>query len=459
MFNARPHAGVLTRQLLDTPLDSPNRFFADDSSAGVFGFLAHPELSAESVSQTSGMMGLEDCIAVLKWVNANISTLGGDPGKVTIGGQSAGSAKALILSLSPWTQGLVHGVIMQSGVRSPRDPTISNGPPSYRLLKDAERAGVETLGRLGIENMAQLRAFNDVGKLTQLSRMRDTSLWGPPPFWRAVLDGHVLRRPYTETLSQPPGPRKDIPVMIGYNSNEGMCYNEPRFTMEDFRQCVEQRLGAHNVTRSNGSASVVDRFMELYEPADDVVGKGPLDAWNRSTADSCRAHVAHFAKMWSSHTTSPIFAYYFSHAPPAWRGWKPDYSAPKTDGFTNMKGPVTGAYHGAELSYVFNSLKQTERIRPWTDKDYQAADMVSTLWANFIKYGNPNGARDQIHSLVGKAEASTGSKPEEASSWPDMRSDPHTFLHLGPGDGRIRTADRQEAINFWMEYLESQEGW
>jgi carboxylesterase 2 len=89
---------------------------------GPFGFLAHPDLAAETASNSSGNYGLLDMMAALKWVQTDIAAFGGDPKRVTVGGQSAGSASALDMMYSPLSEGLIHGVIAESGARRPNDP-------------------------------------------------------------------------------------------------------------------------------------------------------------------------------------------------------------------------------------------------------------------------------------------------------------------------------------------------
>jgi carboxylesterase 2/para-nitrobenzyl esterase len=105
---------------------------------GVFGFLATPELSAESGHRASGNYGLLDCVAILDWVRRNIAAFGGDPGRVTIGGQSAGAGAVNFLAMSPLTRGLFHRAIAQSHARHSGDPELRYLSTSYRTLADAE---------------------------------------------------------------------------------------------------------------------------------------------------------------------------------------------------------------------------------------------------------------------------------------------------------------------------------
>ncbi|KAI2994370.1 catalytic protein [Aspergillus phoenicis ATCC 13157] len=408
----------------------------------IFGYYAHPELSAESPSGTSGMMGMLDAIEVLRWVQSNIAAFGGNPTQVTIGGQSAGNAMCHTLLVSPLARNLLHGVILQSGPRSLQEPAVANGPMSYRTLQQAEEDGVQLLRELGLQSIEELREFNDIDKLCELSTRRDHRCWGPPPLFRLTLDGHVIPKPWHQMLAE--GPSNDVPILAGMNSEEGGTYNEPRFTYDDFVECVESRFGPRS-TYGQGDSKWVKRFLELYTPTDHETGKGPLDAWNRAARDNTRNNIALWAQEYHQKTASPVYGYYFTHPIPPWNNWQPDYSQPKVPGFTNQKGPVTGAYHGAEFAYTFNSLT-TNNLRPWSNTDRIVGDKVSTLWANFVKHGNPNSPPGE------------NKRPEGVAFWPNLIDHPHTLLELGEEWQTIRTTD-PENEQFWTSYVRSQKAW
>ncbi|CAK7226359.1 hypothetical protein SBRCBS47491_006204 [Sporothrix bragantina] len=412
----------------------------------VYGYFAHPELSAQSPSGTSGMVGMLDAVQVLEWVRDNIAAFGGNPNQVTVGGQSAGNAMCHTLLTAPPAKGLLHGVILQSGPRSFQEPALGNGPMSYRPLKQAEEDGVALLKELGLKDVAAFQALDDVELFRKLSLRRDNRCWGPPPFFRLVLDGHVIPKPYHEIVSDPNGPANDVPVLGGMNSDEGGTYNEPRLTYDDFLACVEGRLGTES-TYGKGGPEWVKRYLELYPPADHDTGKGPLEAWNRAARDNTRNNISLWAQEYHQNTKSPVYGYYFTHAIPHWHGWTPDLDAvPKTPGFTNQKGPIGGSYHGAELPYCFNSLVTTD-IRPWTEEDRLVGDRVSSLWANFIKYGNPNGPAD------GKNE-----RPDGVGFWPTLHDEPHQLMELGKVWDVIPTVDKEREA-FWNEYIHGQRAW
>lgn len=387
-------------------------------------------------------MGIQDNLQALRWIQDNIAKFVGDPTRVTVGGQSAGSAKTQIILFSPLSKGLIHRAIIQSGARSPQEPATSNSAASYRLLRQAEEDGVDLFKELGIKDLAELRQYPDIRKLAQLSQRRDTRVWGPPPFFRSTLDGYVFPKTYSEVMAR--GPPNDVPVIVGQNEDEGGTYNEPRFTIDDLRECIEGRFGPDAVY-GKGSDDWVQRFWKTYPVADEEVGKGPLQCWNKSARDNTRLNLSLWAQAYHRHTKSPVYGYYFTHHIPNWPGFVHDWDKPKVAGFTNSKGPLYGAYHSAEFAYTFNSLI-TNSVRPWAEEDRVLGEKISTLWANFMKYGDPNG-REGVED-----------RPEGVQQWPTLQERPDVLLQLGGDFSLVRVAE-PAAITFWKEYISVQKAW
>lgn len=173
---------------------------------GPFGYFSHPELSAESPHNVSGNYGVMDMIASVEWVRDNIQFFGGDPEKITIGGQSSGSSCALDMFYSPLSQGMVAGVIAESGARSPLDPETGSLATSYREKEKALSDGVEFVAECNVSTIAEMRNLS-MEVLLEFDSANDdifadtpwynlTSSFNEPPLFRPVLDGYVFINSY-----------------------------------------------------------------------------------------------------------------------------------------------------------------------------------------------------------------------------------------------------------------------
>ncbi|OJJ50088.1 hypothetical protein ASPZODRAFT_128698 [Penicilliopsis zonata CBS 506.65] len=394
---------------------------------GILGWLATPELSAESGHNASGNYGLLDQLAALRWVRDNIAAFGGDAAQVTIAGQSAGGASVGLHVLSPLSRGLFRGAINQSGFRDPCDPLLSGLSPAYRSKAKAEAQGEETVHEKGAANITELRQM-DLAHLLEGNNKNDDSQWGTPPFWRPCIDGYMVPLTYGESLAQ--GIQADVPIMTGHNSDEGGTYLDPAFSATDYESCARQKYGV-----------LADRFLHLYPLSETVT---PREAWNEAARDNSRVTVARWAEKFHAHAKSPVYGYFFNHAPPAKTAAtgssqntqptpmvqaKVDRSV-----YTYMKnapGEPRGAYHSAEIPYALNNLDAQDGY-PWTETDRQVAESMSSYWAGFIKTGNPG--EDFI------------------------RTD-KTIMTLGETCGETPLAASLERVVFWNDHLASQREW
>lgn len=316
---------------------------------GVFGFFAHPELTKESDTHSSGNYGLLDTVAALKWVKANIAAFGGDPERVTIGGQSAGAMAVHALIVSPLTKGLFRGAIAQRG------STIFS---MLRPMADAEKDGTkfQTVKRAG--SLKELRAMPVYLLMAQEEGARFQ--------WVPVVDGSLL--PDTVSAMIALGKQNDVATLTGWCADEGSV--DPKYskrTPEEFEREVRRPSVAVQASffGLTPAGELADEFLKLY----------PASTPGKSQIDSARAQnmvaTLIWAKQRAAHSKTPVYTYLWDHPLPG----------PTRD--------MYGVFHSTELPYMFNSLASAKRA--WEPADYAIAEKTTSYWAHFVKTGNPNG--------------------------------------------------------------------
>ena len=315
-------------------------FVSINYRVGVFGFFAHPELTAESPNQTSGNYALLDMIAGLEWVQENIAAFGGDPDNVTIAGQSAGAFGISFLATTPLAKGLFHRAIAESGgsfLQSRLGPGLT--------LAMAEAQGVEfARTALNCESLSELRA-----KPAEAILQAQGGLSGP------VVDGYVLPAANMEMYKQQK--QHDVPILLGWNGDDKLI--PAARPAAEFRASMEERFGEQ-----------ADRFFDLY-PADSEAAAERAQ-FDLSRDETFGMQVYAWAKLQREYGDAPVFLYNFNRQIPA-RSEETDF----------------GAFHSGEIVYAYDNLHTLDR--PWEPIDHKIADIMSDYWVNFAKTGNPNG--------------------------------------------------------------------
>jgi len=310
---------------------------------GILGFMAHPGLSTETSKHVSGNYGLLDMIAGLTWIQKNIAAFGGDPKKVTIFGESAGGIAVSMLCASPLAKGLFQGAISESGGSfGPPRPTTYPGE-NLKRLSQAEAEGMAYAKTAGVSSIEELRKI-EADKL-------------PPGRGWPIIDGWVI--PDDQYKLYESKKYNDVPVLIGYNSDEGASFWPPK-TPEDYINGVKTRYG-----------KFADDLIKAYPVETSVVPKTARDL-ARDAAFGW--HTWSWARLQSKTGNAKVYYYYFDQ--------HPDFPA-GTPRFGY------GSPHAQEVDFVFQHLNPNSQNA--TNTDQQISEAMATYWTNFAKYGHPNG--------------------------------------------------------------------
>ena len=348
---------------------------------GVFGFFAHPDLTAASDYKGSGNYGFLDQVAAIKWVKENIAAFGGDPDKITIVGESAGSFSVSLLMCSLLSKNLIAGAMLSSGAE------VLPYQPSSQA--DADAAGTELLKQAGIASLADAMALN-ADSLQKLLPPRGMA--------NVVLDGYFMTESADAVFEK--NEQAQVPLLAGWNSLEAhpmQAIQGQAPTLENYKNALKVQFG-----------DMTDEIFKAYgiETDEDVMNQKGFDL----VSDLFTGFPTWKVCDYHAKSGLPVYRYHYMHPRPQQSEKMGDKVAAlaggvreKTEEEKKAEQPqiAPGAVHSADIEYAMGTL-DTNEYYDWQDEDYAISKLFLTYYANFCKTGNPNSQGLPLWSAITK---------------------------------------------------------
>ena len=330
---------------------------------GVLGYLAHPELSAESPRGISGNYAVLDQIEALRWIQLNIGAFGGDASNVTIAGESSGGLSVVYLMAVPEARGLFAKAIAQSAylISTPELKQARFGAPA------AEGVGSYLAGKLNAPNIAALREM-DAGTLVDAAAAAGYAAFG-------TVDGKILPRQLVDVFDK--GEQAPVPLLAGFTSGEirSLTFLTPPApaTVAEYERIIRERY-----------LDLGDEFLRLYPSAN-----LQESIW-ATTRDALYGWTAERLVRKQTGLGIPAYLYLFDHG----------YPAADTVGLH--------AFHASELPYVFGTQNRTPPLWPKipaTSEEAKYSDAMVGYWSSFARTGKPKAANEPDWPTFGSRAA------------------------------------------------------